>query len=132
MNEKQIIAAKAALDSGEYRLIPNGKGRQAALAKFLSPGAPGERLARAGWSEEAFSLSLAEYAARIITSGYDAAAVAGAFAMLGATNSSAASQAAKLLTFDTDELDISPTLGDVWQQCLGASRPLPTALPGLP
>ena len=131
MNKTQIQAAATALASGSYVLVPSGKGRQAALAKFLSPAAPGARLAQSGWSEEAFAYALAEYASKVLAAGHEPSVLASAFTALGATNSSAASQAARKLTFEAPGLDIKPELGDVWDACLGGSRPLPAGLPGL-
>jgi hypothetical protein len=131
MNKTQIQAARAALETGSFRLTASGKGRQTALAKFLLPGNPGARLAQAGWTEEAFAYSLAEYATKLITAGHPVETVHGAFMALGATNSSAASQAAKALTFEADGLDLKPLLGDVWTECLGGAKPLASGLPGL-
>lgn len=125
MNKNQIKAAKAALDAKTYTLAPSGKGRQAALAAFLAPGKPGERLAQAGWSEELLAACVADLACRALSAGKSADELTSMLRAIGATNSSAAMQAARELAFAAPDLapkeaGTSWTLGDVWQHCLGA------------
>lgn len=130
MNAKQIRAAKTALESKTYTLAATGKGRQAGLASFLSPGKAGERLTCHGWSEELFAACLADLAFRAMAAGKTQDELTSYLRSYGATNSSAASQAAKELAFSAPDLDPKEksgtawTLGDVWTYCLGSGAGL--------
>jgi hypothetical protein len=130
MTTKEIKAAHAALASASYTLTPDGKGRQAVLARFLAAGRWGQRLVVAGWSEDAFALCIAEWMHFLAAQGATAPEMHDMLRQIGACNSSAASKAAAGIVFACDGIDpkgreTSLTLGDVWTHCLGSgARPL--------
>lgn len=132
-SKETVKLLKAALDSGDYKLEATKAGRAASLAKFCAPGKPGEHLVRGGWSEEKFAIALAAYMHRLATSlAKEPADLANALITLGATNSSAAKQAAATLNFIAEGVAEKYPLGDVWQACLGgSSRPADSSLLGL-
>jgi hypothetical protein len=87
-----------------YILTPSNKSAiSAALARFCSPGKPGEQLIRKGFSQELFADSLAAWLSLPDARKFTKEQIAGGLTALSACNASAARQAMESLTISNPD-----------------------------